>query len=478
MNLEKLSIKSASDQIQSGDISVTDLVKASLDRIESKDKDVNAFITVTGELALNQAKEIDKKIKKGEKVSKLTGIPFTLKDVFCTEGIKTTAGSKILENYIGQYNATVYQRLLDCGAVLLGKVNCDPFGFGSTTENSAFGITKNPVDLTRVPGGSSGGSGAAVAYGGGLFSIGEDTGGSIRCPASFCGVVGLKVTYGRVSRYGSIAYASSYDTVGPLAKTVEDVAIVMEEIAGSDKMDATSSPETVPEYTKTLNQSLKGKTIGVPKEYFSDSMDPQVREIVMEAIDTYKREYSCKVVEISLPRTEYALPIYYLIGLSEASSNLARYDGIRFGLSREGEHFEQIMRNSRSDGFGDEERRRIILGTYALSSGFADQYYKKAQKIRTLLREDFMSAFKKVDVIVTPTMPVLPPKIGENISDPLKLWLMDILTVSVNPTGIPSLSLPAGKSKEGLSVGMQIMGPHFSEDLLLNFAHSYEKLFK
>ncbi|MBP9758336.1 aspartyl/glutamyl-tRNA amidotransferase subunit A, partial [Candidatus Dojkabacteria bacterium] len=358
-------------------------------------------------------------------------------------------------------------------AVLIGKTNCDPFGFGSSTEYSAYGVTKNPINPEYVPGGSSGGSGAAVAYGGGLFSIGEDTGGSIRCPASFCGISGIKVTYGRVSRYGCAAYASSYDTVGPMAKTVEDTAIVLKIIAGKDSKDATSSESEVQDYEGLLKNELKGKVIGLPKEYYGDGLDKEVRDVIEQAIEKYKK-LGCEIVDISLPNTEYAIAAYYIIAASEASSNLARFNGIRYGHHSEGKTWEEIMRKSRGEGFSSEEKRRILLGTFALSAGYADQLYKKAQKVRSLIKTDFANAFKKVDVILTPTMPVLPFKIGENTSDPLKMWLVDAYTVSLNPSGLPGLSVPAGISSTGLPVGMQLIAPYFREDLLFNFGHKFE----
>lgn len=471
-NLKDLTISQASKLLEKKEISAVELTNETLSLIDSEDKDINAFITITKEKALEQAKEIDSKRNLGEKLSKLAGIPYSLKDVYQVKGIKTTAGSKILENYQSQYDATVYAKLSKSGAVLIGKTNCDPFGFGSSTENSAFGATHNPINKDYVPGGSSGGSGAAIAYGAGLFSIGEDTGGSIRCPASFCGIFGLKPTYGRVSRYGSIAYASSYDCVGPMAKTAEDTALLLEVIAGQDEHDATSSPNNVPRYTETLTQSLEGKVIGLPKEYFTDALDPEVRQIIMLAVDKYK-SLGCIIKDISLPYTKYSVAAYYVVGISEASSNLARYDGVRYGFRAEGNDWKEIYMNTRGQAFTDEEKRRVLVGTYALSSGYADQYYKKAQKVRQLLRQDFQRAFTEVDIILTPTMPVLPFKIGEKTDDPLKLWLVDAFTTAINPVGVPAMSVPAGNSK-GLPVGMQLITPHFEEGKLLNFAHQFE----
>jgi len=472
--LYELTIKEASNLLKNKKITSLELTKSVLNRIAEKEKEINAFITITKDLAIKQAKEIDKKRNTGEKLSNLAGIPYSLKDVYCTTGIKTTAGSNMLKNYISQYDSTVYKKLSEAGAVLVGKTNCDPFGFGSSTEHSAFGNTKNPIDTSRVPGGSSGGSGAAVAYGGGLFSIGEDTGGSIRCPASFCGVTGLKPTYGRVSRYGSIAYASSFDSVGPIAKNVEDTAIIMEIIAGNDKKDATSSNLPVPKYDDSINNTLKGKKIGLPKEYFGDGLTLEVREVINKAIDKYKK-VGCEIVEISLPYTDYAIAAYYIVGLSEASANLARYSGIRYGHQADGETWEDVMSNSRGEAFSDEAKRRIIVGTYTLSAGYSDEFYKKAQKVRVKIKQDFARAFEEVDIILTPTMPVLPMEIGESDNtDPLSMWLIDAFTVSLNPSGLPGLSVNAGYSKEGLPVGMQLIAPHFKEDVLFNFGHQFE----
>lgn len=472
--LYKLTIKEALDLLNKREITSVELTQACIDRIKEKDKEINAFITTTFEAALEKAKQVDLKREKGEKLGALAGIPYSLKDVYNTKGVRTTAGSKILENHVAQYDASVVKRLDEADAVLLGKTNCDPFGFGSTTEHSHFGVTRNPIDPSRVPGGSSGGSGAAVAYGGGLFSIGEDTGGSIRCPASFCGVVGMKVTYGRVSRYGSIAYASSYDTVGPLTKNVEDNAIVLKVIAGQDRMDATTSDKEVPDYVENLNKSIEGKIIGLPKEYFGDGLSPAVKEVVMEAVERFKK-LGCKVVEISLPYTKYAIAAYYVVGTAETSSNLARFDGIRYGYHSNGKNWQDIIMKTRGEGFGPEEKRRIMVGTYSLSAGYADEYYKKAQKVRMLIKEDLLKTLNKVDIILTPTMPDLPYKIGENEGDPLKLWLADAFTVTLNPSGLPGLAVPAGLSKkEHLPVGMQLIGKHFSEAELYNFAYQYE----
>lgn len=467
MNLYELSISEASTKLEKKEISSLELTESVLKRIEEQEPEINAFITVTAERALEKAKAVDQKRSKNAKLSKLAGVPYSLKDVYNTIGIQTTAGSKILEGYISPYNATVFQKLEDADAVLVGKTNCDSFGFGTSTENSDYGITKNPIDTSRVPGGSSGGSGAATYYGGGLFSIAEDTGGSIRCPASFCNLVGLKPTYGRVSRYGAIAYASSYDTVGPITKNVADNALVLEHIAGLDEKDATTSPIKVDSYTRNLDADLKGKTIGLPKEYFGEGLEDEVRNKIEEAVDKYK-SLGCTIKEVSLPYTEYAIAAYYVVGISEASSNLGRLDGVRFGLDLDTNGWLEKMRETRGQGFNAEAKRRIMVGSYALSAGYADEFYKKAQKVRQLLKQDFARVLKEVDILLTPTMPMLPFKFGENTSDPLKMWLADAFTVTLNPSGLPGLSVPAGLSKEGLPVGMQLIGPHFSESMLYN----------
>ncbi|MEA3356860.1 MAG: Asp-tRNA(Asn)/Glu-tRNA(Gln) amidotransferase subunit GatA [Patescibacteria group bacterium] len=471
--LYELTIKQAAELLVKGTISSVDLTKSCLSRIEKMEPEINAFVTICSEYALKAAASADKRLKTGKDLTLLTGIPYSLKDVYITKGIQTTACSNSLRGYIPQYNATVHKKLSDAGAVLIGKTNCDAFGFGASTEHSDFGVTKNPIDTTLVPGGSSGGSGAAVAYGGGLFSIGEDTGGSIRCPASFCGIVGLKPTYGLVSRYGSIAFASSFDTVGPMTKTVEDNAIVLSTIAGNDPHDATTTQDSVPDYYKRLSASLKGKVLGMPKECFGKGLDSAVRNIVEKAINKYEK-LGCKVKQISLPNTDYGIAVYYVIGPSEASSNLARYDGFRYGAQSGGKDWKEMIRKTRGSSFNDEVKRRIMLGTYALSTGYADQYYNKAQKVRQQLKIDFDKAFEKVDVILTPTMPVLPFKIGSKTDDPLQMWLVDTYTAMINPIGLPGLSVPAGCTDKGLPVGMQLVGNHFSEADLYNFAHVFE----
>lgn len=472
--LRGLTITKAAELLATKQISAAELTDLTLTHITEQEPKINAFISVTSDIAKQKAAEVDEKRAKKMNLSKIAGIPYSLKDIYNVVGTRTTAGSKILETYVSPYNATVFNKLNESDAILIGKANCDSFGFGSTGENSAYEPTKNPLNPEYVPGGSSSGSGASVAYGGGLFSIGGDTGGSIRAPASFCGIVGLKPTYGRVSRYGAIAYASSYDTVGPMAKTVADTALVLEHIAGQDPYDATTGTVEVPHYTEHLNDSIQGMKIGLPKEYFGEGIDSEVREVIEKAVETYK-SLGVQIVDISLPYTDYAVAAYYVIGISEASSNLGRLDGIRYGQEGEGSDWIERVKAARGKGFNDEAKRRIMVGTYALSAGYADQLYKKAQKVRQLLKKDFARAFEQVDVILTPTMPVLPFKIGENTDDPLKNWLIDAFTVSVNPVGVPGLSVPAGNSAQGLPVGMQLIAPHFKEERLFAFGHQFEQ---
>lgn len=469
----ELTIKEAIDLMNDGKLTSYDLVKSCLDRIEEMEPTINAFTYISKEKALQQASQIDERRSKGEPLGRLAGIPYSLKDVYNTYGEPTTAGSKMLDGYISPYNATVYEKLTQEDAILIGKTNCDPFGFGSSTENSAYGITRNPVNTEHVPGGSSGGSGAAVAYGGGLFSIGEDTGGSIRCPAAFCGIYGLKPTYGRVSRYGAIAYASSYDTVGPMTKDVYDNALVMEVISGIDEKDATTSPSDIPQYTEEMMTTIKGKKVGYVKEFMGEGVDKDVKEALEKALEKYK-ELGCEIVEISLPSTEYAIAAYYVIGISEASSNLARMDGMRFGVEDSASNWKEKIINARGKGFGAEEKRRVMVGTYALSAGYADKYYHKAQAVRGLLKQEILKAFEKVDILITPTMPVTAPKIGENTDDPLKMWLMDAFTVTINPVGVPAMSIPCGNDSQGLPIGMQLIGKHFDESTIFAFANAFD----
>lgn len=461
-DLTNLTIKQAHQGLKEKQFSSVELTKAYLDRIQEKDKDIKAYLTITSELALNQAKIADEKIQKGE-INILTGIPCAIKDNIMIKGVRCTAGSKFLEQYVSPYNATVIDKLE--GAVFLGKTNLDEFAMGSSCEKSAYFPTHNPNDLERVPGGSSGGSAAAVAANECVFALGSDTGGSIRQPACFCGITGLKPTYGTVSRYGLIAFASSLDQIGPMTKNIEDAEIVFSAIKGLDSMDSTSSD-------KSINKEIKKIKIGVPKEYFAQGLDPKIEESVRSAISFYEKQ-GAEIIEISLPHTEYALACYYIIAPSEASANLARFDGIRYGKVSSGENLMDYYLQNRTKGFGEEVKKRIILGTYTLSAGYYDEYYKKALKVRTLIKQDFEKAFEKVDVIIGPTSPCLPFKIGELVDDPLAMYLSDIYTVSVNLAGLPAISIPCGESN-GLPIGMQIIAPAFMENNLFNIAKIYD----
>lgn len=462
MNLNQLTIKEAREGLKSKKFSSVELTKACLEQIKKHNRDLNAFITVCEKESLKQAKAADNLASQSDvlETMPLLGIPFSMKDVYCTKGIRTTASSKVLENYIPVYNATAYQKLLDAGAILLGKTNCDAWGHGASTENSDFGVTKNPWNDKYVAGGSSGGSAAAVSSDMGIFSIAEDTGGSIRLPCSFCSITGMKVTYGRVSRYGAIAYASSLDSMGTMGKNVYDNALILEIIAGKDEMDATSSPNLVPKFTENIKKGVMGLRIGLAKEFFGKGLDPEVENGVKKAVSVLEKK-GAKIVDVSIPSTEYGIATYYIIAPSETSSNLARYDGIRYGNNRE--------------TFGDEAKRRIMIGTYALSAGYYDAYYKKAMQARTLIRHDFEKAFEKCDVIFSPVSPTPPFKIGEKASDPLQMYLVDVYTVLINLAGIPSLTVPCGFSKDKLPIGMQIIGPQFSEDKLFQVGYCYEQ---
>jgi aspartyl-tRNA(Asn)/glutamyl-tRNA(Gln) amidotransferase subunit A len=484
MELTELTITQAHEGLVKKEFSAVELCQTYLDRIRQKDKNISAFLTNDEDLALSQAKKVDEMILEGRKIPLLAGIPCAIKDIILVEDVKCTAGSKILENYIAPYDATVIEKLKAEGAVILGKTNLDEFAMGSSTENSAFFSTKNPHDLTRVPGGSSGGSAAAVAANLCLFALGSDTGGSIRQPASFCGVVGLKPTYGAISRYGLIAFASSLDQIGPITKTVEDCQIVFDAIKGKDHLDSTSVESNL----KSEILNLKSLRIGVPKEYFIKGMDPEVEKVIKEAIKKYE-ELGAKIVEVSLPHTEYALPCYYIIAPSEASANLARYDGIKYGLSIVNSQKSKVKSlldvylKSREEGFGPEVRRRIMLGTYALSAGYYEAYYLRAQKVRTLIKDDFKKAFENIDAIFTPVSPTPAFKLGEKITDPLKMYLSDIFTVSVNLAGLPAVSIPCGsvsivnsqKSKVNLPVGLQIIGKPLEEEKILAIGKILEK---
>ncbi len=467
MELTALTIKQAHEGLKKGEFTSVDLTTAYLEKI--KKSDLNSFISVTEDLALAQAKEADSKIASGN-FSELTGIPCAVKDAILVEGEKCTSGSKMLENYIAPYDATVVKKLKESGAVILGKTNLDEFAMGASGENSAFGPTKNPYDKTRVTGGTSSGSVAAVAANEAIYTLGSDTGGSIRQPASFCGVVGLCPTYGAVSRYGLIAHASSLDQIGPIAKSVEDAEAIFKVISGKDKMDATSTNYI---YQK-LDVRLKDLKIGVPKEYFAKGLDPEVEKIIRDSIKKAE-QLGAKIVEINLPSTEYALACYYIIGPSEISANLARFDGIKYGLSIEGEKLLDVYLKSKGKGFGAEVKRRIMIGTYCLSSGYYEAYYKKAQEVRQLVRHDFAKAFEKVDLLFCPVSPFPAFKLGEKLDDPLTMYLADIYTIPSKLAGLPALSLPAGKTKGGLPVGLQIIGNHFEENKILSAALWIEK---
>ncbi len=465
-------IHETSRLLKAKQLSSVEVTKEYLERIEKVEPQVRAMVTVTGDLALEQARLADQAIAAGE-AGPLTGIPLAIKDVICTCGIRTTCSAKMLENFIPPYDATVMEKLNAAGAVMLGKTNMDEFAMGSSTENSAFFPTHNPWDLDRVPGGSSGGSAVAVAAGEAAGAVGSDTGGSIRQPAGFCSVVGMKPTYGRVSRYGLVAFASSLDQIGPLTQDVTDCAILLNVLAGHDRRDSTSVPEPVPDYTQSLKSDLKGMLLGVPKEYFVEGMQPEVADIIRKAIGKLE-ELGASVEETSLPHTPYALAVYYIIAPSEASANLARYDGVKYGYSYPGETMWESMEKTRGNGFGPEVKRRIMLGTYALSAGYYDAWYVKAQKVRTLIRREFDAAFEKYDALVTPTSPTVPFKIGERTDDPLAMYLSDVCTLPVNIAGVPGISVPAGFA-DGLPVGLQFIGKHFREETLLHVAYAFEQ---
>ncbi len=472
MSFSQMSIRQLQQLLRDGKTSSVELTRACLERIAATDARVNAFVTVCNESALAAAAEADLKLAAGEG-GPLTGIPIAVKDIFNTAGVRTSCGSRILENYTAPYDATAFAKLQQQGAILLGKLNMDEFAMGSSNENSANGPVHNPWDLERVPGGSSGGSAAALAAGQVFATLGTDTGGSIRQPASFCGVVGVKPTYGRVSRYGVIAYASSLDQVGPLAHSVEDAALMLGAIAGYDPADSTSVDCPVPDYLAGLDAGVKGMKIGLPREYFIEGLDPAVKQAVEAAIEVY-RGLGAEIVEVSLPHTDYAVACYYLIATAEASSNLARYDGVRYGVRQQAEGgLTGMYEKTRAAGFGDEVKRRIMLGTYALSSGYYDAYYLKAQKVRTLIREDFLKAFEQVDLLLTPVAPTAAFRLGEKTDDPLQMYLSDIFTIPVNLAGTCALSLPCGMDGQ-LPVGLQLIGQPFDEARILQAAQAYE----
>lgn len=475
MTLNQLTAHEAINLIRKKKITAYEVIKDVFNQIDKVDDFIKAFLILNKEEALKQAKEIDIKVKNGDKIPPLAGVAVAVKDLIATRGMETTCGSKILKGFVPPYNATVIKRLKDAGAIIIGKTNMDEFAMGSSTENSAFGPTHNPWDLGRVPGGSSGGSSAAVAADETFVALGTDTGGSVRQPASLCGMVGLKPTYGRVSRYGLVAYASSLDQIGPITKDVTDCALLMKVISGHDNMDSTSVNLEVPDYLKSCQKGIKDLKIGVPREYFIEGIDPEVKDALDKALKIFEK-LGAKIEEASLPHTEYSLPTYYLIATAEASSNLAKYDGVQYGYRTENyENLSSMYQRSRSEGFGSEVKRRIMLGTYALSSGYYDAYYLKAQKVRTLIKEDFDKAFSKYDILITPTSPTPAFKLKEKVLDPLTMYLSDIYTVPINLAGIPAISLNCGYSKSNLPIGLQIIGKHFSEEIILRAAYNFEK---
>lgn len=474
MNIAALTLFDAHHKLRKRDLSSTELTEAILRRITETDDRLHAYITLCGDGAREQAKRADERLIEGTTKDPLLGIPIAIKDNFLTRGLRTTCGSKILGDFISPYDGTVIAKLRSAGSVLTGKTNLDEFAMGSSTENSAFFATRNPWSLERVPGGSSGGSAAAVAADQCIVALGTDTGGSIRQPAAYCGIVGMKPTYGRVSRYGIIAFASSMDQVGPLTKNVQDCALMLEAIAGHDPADSTSVDVPVPQYSAWLTGDIKGLCIGIPKEYFVAGMQPEVELAVRTAIRLMEKN-GARIEEISLPHTPYAVAAYYLLATAEASSNLARYDGMRFGHRAQANDLVETYMMSRQEGFGTEVKRRIMLGTYALSAGYYDAYYLKAQKVRALIKHDFDDAFEHCDVLVTPTAPTTAFRIGEKTDDPLQMYLSDIYTLSINLAGLPALSLPCGFDAETLPIGMQIIGKHFDETTVLRIAYAYEQ---
>lgn len=475
MTLNQLTAHEIINLIRKKKITAYEVMQDIFNQIDRVDNLIRAFLFLNKEEALKQAKEIDIKVKNGEKLPPLAGVAVAIKDIIATQGTETTCGSKILKGFVPPYNATVINKLKEAGAIIIGKTNMDEFAMGSSTENSAFFPTHNPWDLKRVPGGSSGGSTAAVAADETLIALGTDTGGSVRQPASLCGMVGLKPTYGRVSRYGLIAYASSLDQIGPITKDVTDCALLMKVISGHDNMDSTSVNLEVPDYLKSCQAGIKDLKIGVPKEYFIEGIDPEVKDALDKALKIFEK-LGAKIEEASLPHTEYSLPTYYLIATAEASSNLARYDGVQYGYRTEDyKDLSSMYQKTRSEGFGSEVKRRIMLGTYALSTGYYDAYYLKAQKVRTLIKEDFDKVFSKYDILVTPTSPTPAFKLNEKVSDPLTMYLSDIYTVPINLAGIPAISLNCGYSKSDLPIGLQIIGKHFSEKTILRAAFNFEQ---
>jgi aspartyl-tRNA(Asn)/glutamyl-tRNA(Gln) amidotransferase subunit A len=475
MELSRLTIHEASSLLQQRKISAVELTRAVLDRIHATDADLHSYLTVCETEALTQARDADQQLASNPSVLPLCGIPLAIKDVILTHGIRSTAGSQILSQFIPPYDATVVQLLKTAGAVILGKVNCDEFAMGSSNENSAFSPSYNPWDFSRVPGGSSGGSATAVAADQAIASLGTDTGGSIRLPASFCGVVGLKPTYGRVSRYGVVAYASSLDQVGPVTKDTRDCALLLQTLAAHDPRDSTSAPLPAPDYLAALTQDVRGLKIGIPKEYFVEGMQPEVETAVRNAV-THLEKLGAQPVNISLPHTDYAVATYYVIATAEASSNLSRYDGVKYGArTPQATNLTTMYTHTRAHSFGAEVKRRILLGAYVLSAGYYDAYYLKAQQVRTLLRQDFLTAFGHCDAIVTPVAPTTAFRLGEKIADPLTMYLSDIFTIAVNLAGLPALSVPCGFDNANMPIGLQLIGKPFAEEQLLQIAHAYEQ---
>jgi aspartyl-tRNA(Asn)/glutamyl-tRNA(Gln) amidotransferase subunit A len=475
-SIASLTIAEVREGLKKKDFTATELASAALDFASEHNPATNAFLTFSPERAFAAAKRVDEQIAKGEPLGELAGVPLGVKDVIVTQGVRTTCGSRMLENYIPPYTATAVTRLEEQGAVILAKLNCDEFAMGSSNENSAFGPVRNPAALDRVPGGSSGGSAAAVAQGTCVVSLGSDTGGSIRQPASFCGVVGVTPTYGRVSRYGLVAFASSLDHIGPFGRNVEDAATVLRTMAGRDDLDSTSAFAPVDDYNAMMRRDVKGLKIGLPTEYF-EGLNPETGDVIREAVSKLA-ELGCDIREISLPHTKYAIACYYIICTAEASSNLARYDGVRYTVRVQADTLSDMYRNTRGSGFGAEVKRRIMLGTYVLSAGYYDAYYLKAQKVRSLIARDFAQAFEQVDAIVAPVSPFPAFKIGEKVDDPLSMYLSDIYTITGDLSGVPCMSVPCGKSPEGLPVGLQVFTKHFDESTMFRIAWNYEQAAK
>ena len=476
MELCDLSASDLAGMLRKREISSREITESVFKRIDEKEEAINAYITTTRQTALEQAEQADKRFGNGKKTPLLNGIPIAIKDILCTQGIRTTCGSNILSNFIPTYSATAVRKVLEAGAVLIGKTNMDEFAMGSSNENSAFGPTHNPINPEYVPGGSSGGSAAAVSAGETILAMGTDTGGSIRLPCAYCGVAGIKPTYGRVSRYGLISYASSLDQIGALGRTTEDCATLLNAICGHDRLDSTSAHIRKRDFKRSLNKGIKGLKIGLPREYFVEGIDVRVEEQILKAVKLLGKN-GAHIIDISLPHTQYAISSYYLIATAEASSNLARYDGVKYGFRSNKDLPDSVSmyEETRSEGFGREVKRRIILGTYVLSAGYYDAYYLKAQKARALIKEDFDKAFEKVDCMITPASPCLPFKLGEKMDDPLQMYLVDIYTVSLNLTGLPGMSINCG-TVDGLPVGMQIIGKAFDEEMVLRVGHAYEKI--